>query len=60
MRRCPECNGLRVIPCPVCHGSGKDPRNPEWDCTYRCNEGYISCNICGGTGELDDNDDYRA
>lgn len=61
MRQCPECDGSGVIFCPVCHGSGKDPRNPERPCTYgSCDDGYMKCNICDGTGWLDDNDDYRA
>ncbi len=60
MRQCPECDGSGVIFCPVCHGSGKDPRNPERPCTYgSCDDGYMKCNICDGTGWLDDNDDYR-
>ena len=60
MKRCPECRGFKVIDCPVCGSSGKDPRNSDMECSYCNGKGYIPCNICDGTGELDDNDDYRA
>ena len=77
MRRCPECRGFGIIDCPVCRGTGRDPRNEDIDCTYCRGTGRdprnedidctycrgtttIKCNICGGTGWLDDDDDYRA
>lgn len=60
MRRCPECSGFGIIDCPVCRGTGRDPRNEDIDCTYCRGTTTIKCNICGGTGWLDDDDDYRA
>lgn len=60
MKRCPECRSFGIIDCPACHGSGRDPRNEDIDCTYCRGTTTIKCNICGGTGWLDDNDDYRA
>ena len=58
MRTCPECRGYRYIDCPVCNGTGKDPRG-DYDCTYCDGNGKKVCNVCDGTGSLDDNDDYR-
>lgn len=60
MRRCPECRSFGIIDCPVCRGTGRDPRNEDIDCTYCRGTTTIKCNICGGAGWLDDDDDYRA
>lgn len=61
MKKCPECRGLKLIKCPVCKGTGiMRHAGKELPCSYCPNSsGYITCNICGGTGLLDDNDDYR-
>ena len=32
MRRCPECRSFGIIDCPVCRGTGRDPRNEDIDC----------------------------
>lgn len=61
MKTCPECRGLKLITCPVCKGTGiMNKWGKESPCSY-CprSGGYVTCNICGGTGKLDDNDDYR-
>ena len=49
MRRCPECRSFGIIDCPVCRGTGRDPRNEDIDCTYCRGTTTIKCNICGGT-----------
>lgn len=51
MAKCTECNGNGEIFCPVCHGTKKDPRNPEHECGYCNGSGHITCNFCGGSGE---------
>lgn len=52
--KCKECRGFGVIDCPVCKGSGWDPRFDEKvPCTYCEGKGYCTCNICGGSGTED-------
>ena len=50
MATCKECGGRGTIPCPVCKGSCKDPRNTEKTCGYCNGDGYITCNFCDGSG----------
>ena len=58
-KRCMECLGKGKIPCPVCKGTRKDPRDHSSHCTYCGGCGHVKCNICMGTGKLDDDDDFR-
>lgn len=59
MKTCPECRGLGKEECVVCNGTGIDPRDGKSTCSY-CNGRARNCVLCGGSGQIDDNDDYRA
>jgi len=43
---CDMCEGACVIPCPVCHGTGKSLQT----CRRCGGKGWIYCHACGGTG----------
>ena len=51
MSTCRECNGNGKIICPVCKGSGKDPRNTEKKCGYCNGDGRKECAACLGSGK---------
>lgn len=53
MIKCYDCNG-GYYECPVCHGTKKDPRNPEKKCGYCNGEGKKCCTTCNGKGVLPD------
>ncbi len=52
---CPRCNGLKVLDCEVCATTGKilDWEGEEMDCT-ECEDGYVDCDWCHGTGQVDE------
>lgn len=58
MGKCSECSGTGKIVCPVCGGSGRDPRKANEDktlvpnrCSYCSGTGKKTCNYCGGSGQ---------
>lgn len=63
MGRCRDCGGTGTITCPVCNGTGVDPRASDKDayervlrqysqtCGYCNGRGRIPCPACSGTGD---------
>ena len=49
---CPEGKRSGSVPCPVCRGSRKDPRNSAKSCGHCNGSGKITCSYCGGRGEV--------
>lgn len=47
--KCPKCKATGVIICPVCKGSGKDPRNTDKPCSYCDGRGTKECDLCQGS-----------
>ncbi len=51
MAMCKFCLGKGRILCTTCHGTRKDPRNPNTTCRTCDGKGHIVCNSCGGDGK---------
>ncbi|MBI5598418.1 MAG: hypothetical protein HY890_01620 [Deltaproteobacteria bacterium] len=53
---CPGCKGTGAVNCPICEGSGLDPKAAETtfdapECNYCDGLGEIPCPDCDGAGE---------
>ena len=55
--KCTPCNGLGLVPCEGCRGSGK--KTPDkvsertWSSCASCHgRGTITCRRCGGSGKV--------
>lgn len=51
MATCRICKGCGKEPCPVCHGSTRDPRNPAKECRHCNGTGKVTCADCNGSGK---------
>lgn len=49
---CPECGGLKRIPCEACEGSGSGCPFCLCDCEDCDGEGSVECHVCRGSGDF--------
>jgi DnaJ-class molecular chaperone len=57
---CPKCHGQRTVSCLECHGSGKKSimAIPFGDCKECGGTGRRRCDVCGGMGEVENEQPY--
>lgn len=54
MAKCSECDGTGKVECPMDWNDGTCKENK---CSYCSGQGWVPCDECGGTGEIEEDDD---
>lgn len=52
-KKCPRCDGDKVITCSACHGSGRHGTDPDKSCPECQGKKKKDCWQCNGSGYTD-------